>query len=154
MKKISIIIIILLLGISLIFIFKDKDEKDSTLKKVNVAEVAHSIFYAPQYVADKLGYFEEEGLDVEITLASGADAVMASVLSGDVQIGLSGTEATIYVYNGGENDYVMTFAGLTQKDGSFLVSRTPIENFDISMLKGKYIIGGRKGYCFKSDKLN
>lgn len=97
------------------------------------------------YVADSLGYFNEEGLDVSIVLTSGADNVMAAVLSGDVDIGFSGTEATIYVYKGNETDYVMTFAGLTQKDGSFLVSRKKIDNFKISDLKGKTVIGGRKG---------
>ena len=110
---------------------------------VTVAEVAHSVFYAPQYVAHGLGYFEEEGLDVEIILANGADNVMSAVLSGDVDIGFSGTEATIYVYNGGEKDYVMTFAGLTQKDGSFLVSRKKYDNFSLDNLRGKKILGGR-----------
>ena len=116
-----------------------------TVHGVKVAEVAHSVFYAPQYVAHGLGYFEEEGLNVEIVLTSGADNVMAAVLAGDAQIGFSGTEATIYVYNGGEKDYVMTFAGLTQKDGSFLVSRKKYEKFKLSDLKGKTVIGGRIG---------
>ena len=116
-----------------------------TVHGVMVAEVAHSVFYAPQYVAHGLGYFEGEGLDVSIVLANGADNVMASVLSGDADIGFSGTEATIYVYNGGEKDYVMTFAGLTQKDGSFLVSRKKYDNFTLDNLKGKKVIGGRIG---------
>ena len=116
-----------------------------TVHGVMVAEVAHSVFYAPQYVAHGLGFFEEEGLDVNIVLTSGADNVMAAVLSGDAQIGFSGTEATIYVYNGGEEDYVMTFAGLTQKDGSFLVSRNKYDNFKLSDLLGKSVIGGRVG---------
>lgn len=146
MKKIIIsLLIIVIIGITLVLVFFNKKDNDTTLKEITVAEVAHSIFYAPQYVADALGYFEEEGLDVEIVLTSGADAVMAAVLSGDADIGFSGTEATIYVYNGGEEDYVMTFAGLTKKDGSFLVAREKIENFTLDMLKGKYIIGGRKG---------
>lgn len=146
MKKIIVwiitIILILLVGV---LISQNKKEDTTQNQKVTVAEVTHSVFYAPQYVALALGYFEEEGLDVELTLASGADAVMAAVLSGDVDIGFSGTEATIYVYNGGEKDYVMTFAGLTQKDGSFLVSREKIDNFTLDDLKGKYVIGGRKG---------
>ena len=127
------------------FFFINKDKENTNLKKIKVAEVAHSVFYAPQYVAHGLGYFEEEGLDVEIILTSGADNVMASVLSGDADIGFSGTEATIYVYNGGEDDYVMTFAGLTQKDGSFLVSREKYDNFTLDDLKGKTVIGGRQG---------
>lgn len=146
MKKIIVwiitIVLILLVGV---LISQNKKEENTQNQKVTVAEVTHSVFYAPQYVALALGYFEEEGLDVELTLASGADAVMAAVLSGDVDIGFSGTEATIYVYNGGEKDYVMTFAGLTQKDGSFLVSREKIDNFTLDDLKGKYVIGGRKG---------
>ena len=143
-KKIITIIaflIIFLLASSVLFNF----EKDNELVKVRVAEVAHSIFYAPQYVAVNEGYFEELGLDVEITLTPGADKVTAAVLSGDVDIGFSGSEATIYVYNQGEKDYLKTFAQLTQKDGSFIVSREKIDNFKIEDLKGKYIIGGRIG---------
>ncbi|MBQ8472022.1 MAG: ABC transporter substrate-binding protein [Bacilli bacterium] len=145
MKKkiitITAFLIIFLIASSVLFNF----EKDNDLVKVRVAEVAHSIFYAPQYVAVNEGFFEEEGLDVEITLASGADKVTAAVLSGDVDIGFSGSEATIYVYNQGEKDYLKTFAQLTQKDGSFIVSRREIENFTLEDLKGKYIIGGRIG---------
>ena len=145
MKKIILSsILILILGFSIFLIFNKKEENNN-LKKVTIAEVAHSVFYAPQYLAHKLGYFEEEGLDVEFVLTAGANNVMSAVLSGDVDIGFSGTEATIYVYNGGEKDYVMTFAGLTQKDGAFLVSREKIDNFTLDDLKGKYVIGGRKG---------
>ena len=111
MRKYLILIIILFLFIVAgFFIFNKKEESD--LKKVKVAEVAHSIFYAPQYVAHKLGYFEEEGLDVEIILTSGADKVTSAVLSGDVNIGFCGSEATIYVYNEGEKDYLINFAAL------------------------------------------
>ncbi len=142
-KVISIIIIMLLIGGGLWFGLKREDNSDLT--KVKVAEVTHSIFYAPQYVAIANGYFEEEGLDIELTLTPGADVVMAAVLSGDVDIGFSGTEATIYVYNGGEKDYVMTFAGLTKRDGSFIVSRNKIDNFTLDDLVGKYVVGGRQG---------
>ena len=135
--------IIIIMAVYAIVVVNRKD--DSGLKHITVAEVAHSVFYAPQYVAHGLGYFEDEGLDVEIVLTSGADNVMAAVLSGDADIGFSGTEATIYVYNGGESDYVMTFAGLTQKDGSFLVSRKKYDNFSLEDLKGKTVIGGRVG---------
>ena len=123
-----------------LFNFSDNDNKN---KKITVAEVAHTIFYAPQYVALEKGYFEEVGLDVELILANGADKVTAAVLSGDAEIGFSGSEATIYVYNGGEKDYLKTFAQLTQKDGSFLVSREKYDNFTLEDLKGKTIIGGR-----------
>ena len=144
MRKYLILIIILFLFIVAgFFIFNKKEESD--LKKVKVAEVAHSIFYAPQYVAHKLGYFEEEGLAVEIILTSGADKVTSAVLSGDVNIGFCGSEATIYVYNEGEKDYLINFAALTKRDGSFLVSREKYDNFTLGDLKGKKIIGGRKG---------
>ena len=143
MKKVIIpIIIILIVGV-FVFLFFNKQE--SNLKKVKVAEVTHSIFYAPQYVAHALGYFEEEGFDVELLLVPGADKVAASVLSGDVQIGFCGSEATIYIYNQGQEDYLVNFAGLTKRDGSFIVSREKIENFTLEDLKGKTIIGGRIG---------
>ena len=143
MKKVIIpIIIILVVGV-FCFIFINKEESD--LKKVKVAEVTHSIFYAPQYVAHALGYFEEEGLDVELLLVPGADKVAASVLSGDVQIGFCGSEATIYIYNQGQEDYLINFAGLTKRDGSFIISREKIEDFTLDDLKGKTIIGGRIG---------
>ena len=145
-KFVGIFLIFLVIVLSCIAIVRiNKNEEDNNLKHITVAEVAHSVFYAPQYVAHSLGYFEEEGLDVEIILTSGADNVMAAVLSGDADIGFSGTEATIYVYNGGEEDYVMTFAGLTQKDGSFLVSREKYENFTLDDLVGKTVLGGRVG---------
>ena len=145
-KIISFITVIFLVCVACFAAIKINSKKsDSDLKKVVVAEVAHSIFYAPHYVALGLVYFEDEGLDIDLVLASGADNVMSAVLSGDADIGFSGTEATIYVYNGGEKDYVMTFAGLTQKDGSFLVSREKYENFTLDDLKGKTVIGGRAG---------
>lgn len=144
MKKIIIpIITFVLLVIGFILIKFNKEGSD--LKEVKVAEVTHSVFYAPQYVAHALGYFEEEGLDVEIMLVAGADKVTAAVLSNDVQIGFCGSEATIYVYNQGEKDYLVNFAGLTKRDGSFLVSRKKYGNFKLEDLKGKYVIGGRKG---------
>lgn len=144
MKKLLILVILVGLVICGFFIFKN-DSENTKLTKVTVGEVTHSIFYAPQYVADALGYYEDEGLDVEIMLISGADKVTSAVLSGDVEIGFCGTEATIYVYNGGQKDYLVNFAGLTKKDGSFLVSREKIDDFKLEDLKGKHIIGGRKG---------
>ena len=134
------VLVIVIMGIIVI-----PRNKKSDLKHIKVAEVTHSIFYAPQYVAHALGYFKDEGLDVEIMLVPGADKVTAAVLSGDVQIGFCGSEATIYIYNGGEKDYLKTFAGLTKRDGSFLVSREKYNNFTLNDLKGKYIIGGRIG---------
>ena len=143
MKKIWFSVLTVFVVFLILFISMKKTTDDNTLTKVKVGEVTHSIFYAPQYVAHKLGYFEEAGLDVEITLISGADKVTAAVLSGDVHIGFCGSEATIYVYNQGEEDYLINFAGLTKRDGSFLVSRQKYENFTLEDLKGKYVIGGR-----------
>ncbi len=145
-KYITLIISIVIITFFLIFYtIKTNVNNDNKLKHITVAEVTHSVFYAPQYAAIELGYFEEEGLDIELTLTPGADNVMAAVLSKDADIGLSGSEATIYVYNAGEKDYIKTFAQLTQKDGSFIVSRKNIENFTLNDMVGKYIIGGRIG---------
>ncbi|MBE6144827.1 MAG: ABC transporter substrate-binding protein [Firmicutes bacterium] len=144
LKKIIIPIVTLILLVIGFILIKFNNE-ESNLKKVKVAEVTHSVFYAPQYVAHALGYFEEEGMDVEIMLIPGADKVTAAVLSNDVQIGFCGSEATIYVYNQGEKDYLVNFAGLTKRDGSFLVSRKKYDNFSLENLKGKEVIGGRKG---------
>ena len=146
MKKIITILGCIFIIVFFFVLYKLDIKDDNKLKKVVVAEVTHSVFYAPQYVAIANGYFEDEGLDVELVLTSGADNVMAAVLSGDVNIGLSGSEATIYVYNGGEKDYIKTFAQLTQKDGSFIVSRKDIKDFKLNDMKGKYIIGGRIGH--------
>lgn len=137
------IIIIFVIACSALFNLNKKDVK--TLDKVTIAEVAHTIFYAPMYVAIEKGYFEEYGIKTDLVLASGADKVTAAVLSGDAQIGFCGSEATIYVYNGGEKDYLKTFSQLTQKDGSFIVSRKKIKNFKLEDLKGKTVIGGRSG---------
>lgn len=145
MKKYIFSIVIFFVVLALFIGYSFFNKKDNNLKKITVAEVTHSVFYAPQYAAIANGYFEDEGLDVELVLTSGADNVMAAVLSGDAQIGLSGSEATIYIYNGGEKDYIKTFAQLTQKDGSFLVARNNIKDFKLEDLKGSYVIGGRKG---------
>ena len=144
MRKILLFILIILILLGGFF-FIGRKEKENNLIKVKVAEVAHSVFYAPQYVSLANGYFKDLGLDVEFILTPGADNVTAAVLSGDVDIGFSGSEATIYVYNGGEEDYLKTFAQLTQKDGSFIVSRRKMDSFNLYDLKNKTIIGGRKG---------
>lgn len=145
MKKVVFITILLALLLVFGFIIFPNEKEESNLTKVRVAEVTHSIFYTPQYAAISEGYFKDEGIDVELILTPGADKVTASVLSGDVEIGFCGPEATIYVYQSGEKDYLKTFAQLTKKDGSFLVSREKIDNFKIEDIKGKTIIGGRKG---------
>lgn len=145
MKKIWYGIAITIIAISVATITIINGKEKNNLTKIKLAEVTHSIFYAPQYVAISEGYFEDEGLEIELILTPGADKVMAAVLSKDVDIGFSGSEATIYVYQNGEKDYVQTFAGLTQKDGSFLVARKKYDNFKLEELKGKYVIGGRAG---------
>lgn len=145
MKKIvtiSVTVIIVIVGV-IFNPFKTKSKDGVTT--IKVAEVTHSIFYAPWYVAIEEGYFEDEGLEIDLILTPGADKVAAAVLSGDVDIGLCGPEATVYIYNGNETDYLMTFAGLTKRDGTFIVSREPIDNFTMDQLLGKTIIGGRRG---------
>ncbi len=148
-KKIMIFILggilIFIIAALVLFDLNKGDSKEEKNQKITLAEVTHSIFYAPQYVAIEQGYFEEVGIDVELILTSGADKVTAAVLSGDADIGFCGSEGTIYVYNGGEKDYLKTFAQLTQKDGSFLVSREKIKDFKLEDLEGKTVLGGRAG---------
>ncbi len=115
------------------------------LQKLKVCEVTHSIFYAPQYAAIALGYFAEEGIDIELSNGQGADAVMAAVLSGNIDIGFAGPEASIYVYNEGKTDYTQVFAQITQRDGSFLIGREKDDNFTWDKVKGKIVLPGRKG---------
>ena len=141
----SLFFILIFLMVGSLFLDFNKKEKKTNTTKVTVAEVAHTIFYAPQYVAIEKGYFEEYGIDVNLILTAGADKVTAAVLSGDADIGFCGSEGTIYVYNAKEKDYLKTFAQLTQKDGSFLVSRKKFDNFTLDDLKGKSVIGGRAG---------
>ena len=119
--------------------------KKNDLDKVRVCEVTHSIFYAPQYVAVALGFFEEEGIAVELTNGQGADAVMAAVLSGNIDIGFAGPEASIYVYNEGKADHTQVFAQVTRRDGSFLIGRQPDDSFTWDKVKGKTVLPGRKG---------
>ncbi len=119
--------------------------QQETLDKVRVCEVTHSIFYAPQYAAIELGFFEEEGIEIELSNGQGADKVMAAVLSDNMDIGFAGPEAAIYVYNEGREDYAQVFAQLTQRDGSFLVAREPDPDFTWEKLRGKHILPGRKG---------
>ncbi len=120
-----------------------KDEK--VTKEISVMEVTRSIFYAPQYVALSQGFFEEEGLKIDLTTGSGADSVMTAVLSNQVDIGFAGPEASIYVYNQGSTDYPKVFAQLTKRDGSFLVSREKNDDFKWTDVKGSVIIPGRVG---------
>jgi len=120
-------------------------KQEAQLIPVQLNEVTRSVFYAPQYVALSLGYFEEEGLDVEITTGGGSDKTMTALLSGQADIGLMGPETGIYVVNEGKDDHPIVVGQLTKRDGSFLVSRTPQPNFQWTDLKGKEILAGRKG---------
>lgn len=167
-RKIIIIIaiVILLATIGITAVLRNADvttsEEAGMLKTISVSEVTRSVFYAPQYVAIAAGYFEEEGLELNLTTGQGADNVMTAVLSNQVDIGFAGPEASIYVYNEGKEDYPQVFAQLTKTDGSFLVSSTDIKNFKWSDLKGKIVIPGRKGgvpymtllYVLKQNGIN
>ncbi|MED4401281.1 ABC transporter substrate-binding protein [Metabacillus fastidiosus] len=118
---------------------------NNTSEKVRVAEVTHSIFYAPLYVALAEGFFEEEGIEVDLQTTWGGDKTMTTLLSGGADIALVGSETSIYVYSQGSNDPAVNFAQLTQTDGTFLVSREKIDNFEWSQLKGSTFLGQRKG---------
>ena len=123
----------------------EKDGGEEKLTKVTLNEVAHSIFYAPQYVAIENGYFEEEGINLTLVTGFGADKVATAVVSGDADIGFMGSESSIYIYHQNPDDYLVNFAQLTQRAGNFLVSRKPVENFQWDDLKGSYVLGGRAG---------
>ena len=139
-----VVIVIVIVAIVSSTVLKHKNTNND-VKNIKVSEVTRSVFYAPQYVAINNGYFKENGIEIELTTGQGADAVMTSVLSNQVNIGFAGPEASIYVYNEGKEDYCQVFAQMTKKDGSFLVAREKNDNFKWQDLKGKTIIPGRKG---------
>ena len=165
-KKGKIILVLAILVIAIVIavvvIKCQTGNNQNTLQTIHVSEVTRSVFYAPQYVAINNGYFEEKGLEIELSTGQGADAVMTSVLANQVEIGFAGPEASIYVYNEGKEDYTEVFAQLTKKDGSLLLSRTNEENFSWENLKGKTVIPGRKGgvpymtleYVLKKNGIN
>ncbi len=124
---------------------KDGASASSKNTPVVLNEVAHSIFYAPMYVAIEEGYFAKEGIDLTLVTGFGADKTMTALLTGEADIGFMGSESTIYTYKEGASDYAVNFAQLTQRAGNFLVSREPIDNFSWEMLKGKDVLGGRAG---------
>ncbi|MBQ2804931.1 MAG: ABC transporter substrate-binding protein, partial [Clostridia bacterium] len=141
MKKFFVLALVAILVLSTsLFVACKRDEN-----VVRLTEVTHSLFYTPQYLAMALGYFEEEGLKVEISNGSGADNVMTALLTNEADIGLMGCEANIYVYLQGRKDYPKVIGQLTKRDGSFLVGREPVENFDYSNLDGKTVLMGRTG---------
>ena len=122
-----------------------KDGGEEKLTKVTLNEVAHSIFYAPQYVAIEEGYFAEEGLDLTLVTGFGADKVLTALISGEADIGFMGAEASIYAYQEGATDPAVNFAQLTQRAGNFLVAREEMPDFKWEDLKDKKVLGGRKG---------
>lgn len=144
-KSLSILLTIVLIISSLLSGCGQKTKSAGQAKKVILNEVAHSIFYAPMYVAIEEGYFAAEGIDLELVTGYGADKTMTALLTGEADIGFMGSEASIYTYLQGAQDYAVNFAQLTQRAGNFLVSRAPIDNFNWNMLKGTYVLGGRKG---------
>jgi len=165
MKKIIIGIIcvaLIITGIVAYSVSTNKKSEVSQVKTIQLNEVTRSVFYAPQYLAIANGFFAEENIELEITTGQGADKVMTAVLSGQSDIGFCGPEAAIYVYNEGKEDYIEVFAQLTKRDGSFLVSKNPTDNFSWKDLIGKTVIPGRKGgvpymtleYVLKQNGIN
>lgn len=158
---IAVIVLIVIIGI-IIAIGASSNTTNTDLQTINVSEVTRSVFYSPQYVAIQKGFFEKYGMKIELTTGQGADAVMTSVLSNQVEIGFAGPEASIYVYNEGKEDHTEVFAQLTKRDGSFLVSKANTDNFNWNDLKGKTVIPGRKGgvpymtleYVLKQNGIN
>lgn len=142
-KKLLSLLAVTALLVSLLLACGAKDE--STHTKITLNEVAHSIFYAPMYVAIEEGYFAEENIDLTLVTGFGADKTMTAVLSGEADIGFMGSEASIYTYNEGAKDYPVNFAQLTQRAGNFLVSRNDEKAFKWTDLKGQTVLGGRKG---------
>ena len=148
MKKITVYVLIAcVLAVSAIFItLGTKENKPKELTQINVNEVVHSIFYAPQYVAMEKGFFEEEGLSINLSVGQGADKSMVALISGSADIALMGTEAGVYVFNEGKEDFAIPFAQLTQRAGNYLISKNDdTATFDWEDVRGKTIIGGRPG---------
>lgn len=144
-KQLTAAALVVLLAATALPVSVLAEEKKEELTEVTLNEVAHSIFYAPQYVAIEEGYFQEEGLDLTLVTGFGADKVMTAVLSGEAEIGFMGAEASVYAYQEGANDPVVNFAQLTQRAGNFLVAREEMPDFKWEDLKGKKVLGGRKG---------
>lgn len=144
-RLLSMLLILSLAAATLSGCSKPISGPDGSGKKVVLNEVAHSIFYAPMYVAIEEGYFQDEGIDLETVTGFGADKTMTAVLSGEADIGFMGPETTVYAFNEGASDAVLNFAQLTQRAGNFLVARESMENFKWSDLKGKTVLGGRAG---------
>ncbi len=143
MKKIFYTFLVILLLVLCLIFFLPKKEKNDNMNSIKIAEVTHSVFYAPLYVAIEEGYFNEENINIKLILTPGADKVSAAVLSGDVQIGFAGAESAIYVYEKNEKDYLQIFSGLTKRDGQFILGRKDKKDFSLKDLYGKEILVGR-----------
>ena len=144
-KWISAAAAVVLAVTALPFTVTARKNEEKELTTVTLNEVAHSIFYAPQYVAIEEGYFAEEGLDLTLVTGFGADKVLTALISGEADIGFMGAEASIYAYQEGATDPAVNFAQLTQRAGNFLVAREEMPDFKWEDLKGKKVLGGRKG---------
>ena len=146
-KRIVSLTTAILLAFSAIPVSSAADEANegSSTTEITLNEVAHSIFYAPQYAAIELGYFKEAGIELTLVTGFGADKTMTALLSGEADIGFMGSEASIYTYSGGAADAPVNFAQLTQRAGNFLVAREPMPEFKWEDLKGRNVLGGRKG---------
>ena len=143
MKKIFYTFLVILLLVLCLIFFLPKKEKNDNMNNIKIAEVTHSVFYSPLYVAIEEGYFNEENIDIKLILTPGADKISAAVLSGDVQIGFAGAESAIYVYEKNEKDYLQIFSGLTKRDGQFILGRKDKKDFSLKDLYGKEILVGR-----------
>lgn len=144
-KIITFMITLILLLIIIVTCFKVGKKENDQSTKIRLAEVTHSVFYAPLYVSIEKGYFKDAGIDLEVILTPGADKVSAAVLSNTVDIGFAGTESAIYIYDGNEEDYLVTFAGLTKRDGQFILGRNCNQDFKLEDLYGSEILVGRQG---------
>lgn len=144
MKKKILSVLLLMTMLTVMVVGCGKKENGGNTKVV-LNEVAHSIFYAPMYVAIEEGYFEEQGIDLELVTGFGADKTMTALLTGEADIGFMGSESSIYTYVNGAKDYAVNFAQLTQRAGNFLVSREPVNDFDWKYLEDSEILGGRAG---------
>ena len=143
MKKIFYTFLVILLLVLCLIFFLPKKENNDNMNSIKIAEVTHSVFYTPLYVAIEEGYFRNENIDIKLILTPGADKVSAAVLSGDVQIGFAGAESAIYVYEKNEKDYLQIFSGLTKRDGQFILGRKDKKDFSLKDLYGKEILVGR-----------
>ena len=148
---IIVIVLIVVLAVGIFIATRQKGDSEGELKTIAVNEVTRSVFYAPQYVAINNGYFEENGMEIELSTGQGADAVMTAVLAGQCDIGFAGPEASIYVYNEGKEDYTQVFAQMTKRDGSFLVAKEDTDNFSWQDLKGKSGDSGKKRWSTIHD---